>query len=160
MQLLIPPEITEKLIADLAKAGSREIGGILMGEHLAEGMFRLKDLTLQRRGGSFAYFTRVVRDIVDPLRKFFRATNYDYTRFNYLGEWHSHPSFIPEPSHTDHATMRDILSDPIVGANFVVLLIVKLGPHHTLEGSVTVYEHGHRECRGTLILENEHDQTE
>src|SRR6266568_3134633 len=107
MQLLLPPEITEKLTAALAKAESCEIGGILMGEYIAEGLFRVKDLTIQRRGGSFAHFMRVVQDMIGPLWHFFRATHYDFARFNYLGEWHSHPSFIPEPSKTDHETMQD-----------------------------------------------------
>jgi hypothetical protein len=35
-------------------------------------------------------------------------------------------------------------------------LIVRLGPHHTLEGSVTVYQPGGKQFRGQLILENEH----
>jgi hypothetical protein len=60
------------------------------------------------------------------LLAFFEHANHDYERFNYIGEWHSHPCFAPEPSLRDDASMRQIVEDPQVGAHFVVLLVVKL----------------------------------
>ena len=155
MQLLLPPEIRQRLITALTKAAHREIGGILMGEHLAENVFRVKDLTIQRHGGGFAAFLRVVQDVVEPLRSFFRATNNDFKRFNYLGEWHSHPSFVPEPSTTDHETMQGIIEDPKVGAHFVILLVIKLIEESQLESSITVYQAGGRKFRGQLVQEEE-----
>ena len=153
MQLLLPPEVTRKLLAALQKAEQHEIGGVLMGEHVAESVFRVRDLTVQYHGGSFAAFWRVVQDVLMPLRNFFRATGHNFQRFNYLGEWHSHPSFIPEPSATDHRTMRDMIEDPKLGAHFVVLMVVKLDEAHQLHGSVTVYQPGRREFRGELVQE-------
>jgi proteasome lid subunit RPN8/RPN11 len=158
MQLLLPPDVITRLIAALDRAGNREIGGILMGEHVAEGEFRVKDLTIQKRGGTFATFVRVVQDIIGPLRNFFRATNNDYMRFNYLGEWHSHPSFTAVPSDKDHKTMRDIIEDPEVGANFVTLMVVKLDHDRRLEGTVTVYRPRIKEYMGRLILEGNDEQ--
>jgi proteasome lid subunit RPN8/RPN11 len=153
MKLLLPPPLVKRLAIALEKAGTHEIGGILMGKHVTENVFQVTDLTIQRHGGGFATFLRVVQDITEPLRNFFRATNHNYTRFNYLGEWHSHPSFIPEPSSRDHQTMRDIIEDPDVGANFVVLMIVKLNQSRQLEGSVTVYQPNEREFMGELVQE-------
>src|SRR2546426_158241 len=105
MQLLVPPEITSRLVNALTEAGKREIGGILMGEHIGAETFRVKELTIQRKKGTFATFVRIVAEILAPLRAFFDATKHDYTRFNYLGEWHSHHSFLLEPSGQDHITM-------------------------------------------------------
>jgi [CysO sulfur-carrier protein]-S-L-cysteine hydrolase len=153
MQLLLPPEAVERLIVALTKAGRREIGGILMGEHVGEDIFRVRDLTIQYHGGSFATFWRAVQDIVMPLRDFFRATHNNFTRFNYLGEWHSHPSFLPEPSPTDHKTMREMVEDLALGAHFVVLMVVKLNGAEQVRGSVTVYQAGHQELRGELVQE-------
>jgi [CysO sulfur-carrier protein]-S-L-cysteine hydrolase len=155
MQLIIPPNISKKLSDALSKAKTQEIGGILMGEHLAEDRFKVSDITIQRRGGSFASFVRNVRDIVGPLRRFFGATSYNYTRYNYLGEWHSHPSFLLSPSDTDRSTMRDIIEDSQVGANFVVLLIVRLSRLNGIEGSVLVYTPGGIEYLGTVTWESE-----
>lgn len=102
MRLLLPREIREQIETALREAGRNEIGGILMAEHIAENAFRLQSVTIQRRGGSFAAFLRVVEAFIGPLKNFFRRTDYNYTKFNYTGEWHSHPSFVPKPSETDH----------------------------------------------------------
>jgi proteasome lid subunit RPN8/RPN11 len=153
MQILLPDEAANKLTEALKKAGNREIGGILMGEHLSEGVFRVKDLTIQCHGGTFASFTRFLAENLSPLQNFFRETGYDFTRFNYLGEWHSHPAFAPEPSSTDCKTIWEIVEDSTVGANFVVLMIVRLDEATQLEGSVTVFLPGHQMFKGTLIQE-------
>jgi proteasome lid subunit RPN8/RPN11 len=153
VELLLPHEVAERLIDALKKAGPKEIGGILMAEHIDEGVFRVRDLTIQRRGGSFATFIRAVQSVIGPLREFFRITNHNYSRFNYIGEWHSHPSFTPVPSPTDHGTMHSIIENPEVGAFFVVLVIVKFNSAQELEGSVTVYQPGGRRYRGQLVKE-------
>lgn len=153
MELILPPNITRTLNEALSKAGSREIGGILMGEHITENRFQVSDITVQYHGGSFAAFLRVVQEVAGPLRRFFRVTNHDYTRYNYLGEWHSHPSFSLTPSSTDRSTMHDIVKDPRVGANFVVLLIIRLADSNLIKGSVTVYQPGGVEYAGQLVWE-------
>lgn len=139
MHLNLPPELVDRLTAALSRASRQEIGGIMMGEHVAENVFRVRDLTVQYGGGTFATFRRVVQEVIGPLTRFFSDMGHDYRRFNYLGEWHSHPSFAPQPSPIDHRTMLDIVDDPDVGANFVVLLIVRLDEESRLEGTVTVY---------------------
>jgi hypothetical protein len=153
MQLLVPPEIRTQLIDALSTAGHREIGGILMGEHVGPDTFRVKELTIQRRGGTFAAFVRIVSEILAPLRAFFEATKHDYTKFNYLGEWHSHHSFALRPSGRDHTTMYDMVMDPQLGARFVVLLLVKLNDGLQLEGSVTIYQPNQTPFVGSIIQE-------
>ncbi len=140
MHLLIPPEIVERLRTALVHAGSREIGGVLMGEHVGEDTFRVHDLTIQMKGGTFARFVRLVETIAGPLRAFFHATHHRYTKFNYLGEWHSHHSFALQPSGKDHRTMYRMIDDSRLGANFLVLLLVKLEASGELECAVTVYQ--------------------
>jgi [CysO sulfur-carrier protein]-S-L-cysteine hydrolase len=75
MQILLPPDITQRLADALARAGTREIGGVLMGEHIDENVFRVKNITIQHHGGSFAAFMRMVQDVITPLTEFFRVTN-------------------------------------------------------------------------------------
>ena len=153
MNLLLPPEVVSQLVAALAKAGAREIGGVLMGEHVSIDVFRVKELTIQRKGGTFAAFIRLVEGIAGPLSAFFRATNYNYRRFNYLGEWHSHHSFSLTPSGRDHTTMLEMVMDPQLGARFVVLLLVKLNKASQLEHSVTIYQPGARPILGRVMRE-------
>jgi len=154
MQLLIPPDISQQLVDALRQAGQREIGGILMGEHAGPDTFRVKEITIQRKGGTFAAFVRMVEEIFAPLLAFFDDTKHDYTRFNYLGEWHSHHSFVLTPSRQDQMTMFKIVMDSQLGAHFVVLLLVRLGDHGHLEGGVTVYQPNRILFEGKFIQES------
>lgn len=153
MDVLLPAEVASRLVAALRRAGEREIGGILMGEYLAPGSFRVAEATIQPHGGSFAAFLRSLGSALDPLRRFFARTGYDYRRFNYLGEWHSHPSFVLEPSVPDVCSMLEIVEDPQVGATFAVLMIVHLKTKNVLDGTITVFVPGGQRFRGNLIFE-------
>ncbi len=153
MNLLLPRNIADRIIDALLQAGAREIGGILMGEHVGPDTFRVQDITIQHSGGTFAAFTRLVDRIIGPLRVFFRATNFDYTRFNYIGEWHSHHSFALRPSGSDHDAMREIVADSKVGAQFAVLLLVKLDRHKRLDLGLTVYQPDIEPVLGKVVCE-------
>ena len=76
------------------------------------------------------------------MKKFFAHTGSDFTRFNYLGEWHSHPSFAPVPSTVDVETMQSMAADPSVGANFLVLLIAKRDAAGNFQASATAFAAG------------------
>ena len=139
MKIHLPTDIKKRLIPALEKAGTREIGGVLMGEHVDEAEFRVVDLTIQKQLGSVAFFVRLVTDAVGSLKGFFKQTGHNYRKFNYLGEWHSHPSFPPVPSQKDAQSMLEIVTDPDTGANFAVLLIVKLKEMQEIEATATVF---------------------
>jgi integrative and conjugative element protein (TIGR02256 family) len=126
-----------------------------MAEHVARNKFVVRDVTIHRRG-TLASFLRRIEDAWAVMTRFFETTKRDYRRFNYIGEWHSHPRFEPVPSNTDHQSMRDIVSDPTVGANFVVLLILRLDAFGGLVGSVHTYTpNGTIEPAGLKILPND-----
>jgi hypothetical protein len=62
-----------------------------------------------------------------------------HSRFNYLGEWHSHPSFSTIPSDKDIQTMQSIVEDPHVGANFLVLLVCKQTTRSAVEATAMAF---------------------
>jgi [CysO sulfur-carrier protein]-S-L-cysteine hydrolase len=152
MKLLLPSDIAGRLSDAIKRTGRREIGGILMAEHTGDDEFRIKEVTIQMRGGTFSTFVRLVEEFVRPLRQFFVRTEHNYRRFNYLGEWHSHHSFALQPSPEDDRSMRDIVDDPEVGANFIVLLLLKVN-QKDLQGSVTVYLPNDVISSGEFLLE-------
>ena len=126
MRLRLAPDQTERLAATLKRSGRRETGGQLFGEQIAPSDFLVTDLTIQARAGTIARF---VVDLLQAARdavRFFNRTEHRYTRFNYVGEWHSHPSFAVRPSRTDVATMRELVQDPEFRGSFAVLMIVRL----------------------------------
>ncbi len=139
MKIIVPFHLQQALVEALQKAGSKEIGGIMMGEHYDIDEFYITDVTIQTEKGTVASFVRLMSQTVSSLKNFFKITKKNYTRFNYIGEWHSHPSFNPVPSAKDIKSMSEIIGDIRVGANFVVLLIVKLNNRNSLEGSATIF---------------------
>lgn len=154
MKIYLPNQIERRLIDALEKAGSKEVGGVLMGEHLGEAEFRIVDLTIQKRRGTVAFFVRLVADAVASLQRFFKQTGYNYRKFNYLGEWHSHPSFLPTPSRKDVQSMLEIVADPDIGANFVILLIVRDKDAQEIEATATAFLTNSRYFECKLIKES------
>lgn len=122
----ISNEIRDRMKRALRRAGSREIGGILMGQELAHGHFAVVDFSLDEISGERAHFVRDADHHRHALEQFFDRTGHDYRAFNYLGEWHSHPSFTARPSITDVRSMQDLVEGER-DIEFAVLLIVRLG---------------------------------
>ncbi|MES2784733.1 MAG: Mov34/MPN/PAD-1 family protein [Pseudomonadota bacterium] len=151
LKITLPLEIQETIHQALVQAGSRECGGVLMGEHVGHNHFAVRAVTVQKAGG-FAWFVRSVANAVQAVRRFLSAKGNDFRRFNYLGEWHSHPSFSVNPSQKDNDTMRRMAADPAVGANFLVLVIFRLDPG-TLVGSAHTYLPDGRMLPSTLDWE-------
>lgn len=118
LSLFLPRTITTKLEESLLRAGNLECGGILLGEHVDVNEFAIREITIQG-AGTISRFVRKVEGAIAALGKFFKRHGNDYARFNYLGEWHSHPLFEPRPSSVDHNSMVEIVTNPEVGANFV-----------------------------------------
>lgn len=137
LRVTVPTEVQAVVSDALSKAGNRECGGLLLGEHAGVNHYVVRKLTVQKPG-AIASFVRSLTGVMSTVIAFCRANGGNFTKFNYLGEWHSHPLFSVQPSAQDHSTMRDLVTDDSVGANFVVLLIFRLGSRG-LEGSAHTY---------------------
>ncbi len=137
-------------MADLNRARHKEIGGVLFGEQIAEGDFRIVETTRQRFfGGTATTFKRrggMARKEILALHEKFGG---DPNRFNYLGEWHSHPNAPARPSFQDETTMHNLLADQSGVVNFLVLIIVKLDEQAQLHiGARTYLASGHNlDCK-------------
>lgn len=151
--IALPVDMQRLLAAALAKAGSSECGGVLLGEHTGLNQFAVRSLTVQKPG-AVASFMRSMTGVLAAIRRYYSSKSNDYKRFNYLGEWHSHPLFSVSPSSRDHSTMVELATDRRVGANFVVLLIVRL-VGGKLKGSVHTYLPDGSVHSSTLELEME-----
>lgn len=142
MKLLVTQHIVQLLQRELDLAGRREIGGVLVGECLSADTFRLMDMSVQRTGGGATHFVREVEPHRTFLESFFDRTSRQFERFNYLGEWHSHPTVPALPSLTDITSMQSIVDDVAVGAGFAVLLITRKRFLGSLELSASAFRSG------------------
>lgn len=151
LTLVLPRDIQAKLLGALKSAGKREVGGVLMAAHVGPNRFEVMDVTVHKRG-AIASFIRRIEDALGRLQAFFSSTGNQYSKFNYIGEWHSHPMFTPVPSQPDDISMHEIADDPKVGANFVVLLIVKLDSSGAMVAGVHTYLPGGIKHRSSVCL--------
>lgn len=111
-----------------------------MAEQIEPGSFRLIDFSVDSRTGGAAHFVRSVEDHRAALETFFERTGADYARFNYLGEWHSHPNHLPVPSSEDVLSMENLVSGER-DIHFAVLLIVR-ATWRRLACTATLFEQG------------------
>lgn len=149
IEVLLSPRCVRKLKRELRAAGRNEIGGVLAAEQIADGMFLIKDLSVQRNGTP----TSFVRDPARHrkfMRRFHLVTGNRPERFNYLGEWHSHPSFPAFPSLPDMRQMHAEIHHPEQSSTFLILLIVKLGLGGALVGSTHAFRRTHPPIRVVL----------
>lgn len=138
IDIVLSTRCARKLKKELRAAGRNEIGGVLAGEDLGAGRFLIKDLSIQRDGTP----CRFVRDPArhrNFMRRFHLLTGNNHERYNYLGEWHSHPSFLALPSGPDVRAMLSEIMDAEQKANFLVLFVVKLGRDGGLIGSTHAF---------------------
>jgi [CysO sulfur-carrier protein]-S-L-cysteine hydrolase len=135
MRLRLPNDQLTLLRDALRRGGTKEIGGQIFGEQLAPSDFLASELTFQKRPGTFARF---VVDLLQAARdavRFFDRSKHHYHRFNYIGGWHSHPSFAVRPSDVDVTAMRRLVSDPSFEGRFAVLMITRLDGDHLTSGA-------------------------
>jgi [CysO sulfur-carrier protein]-S-L-cysteine hydrolase len=137
----IPASVKSRLRQALRRAGQIEIGGVLMGEQIEPGRFRVVDISIDEQTGGRAHFVRGQEAHSKALDEFFQRTGNEYARFNYLGEWHSHPSFSVSPSATDRHAMCSLVHGER-GIDFAVLLIVRLYWRCVLRLSCTLFQRG------------------
>lgn len=125
-----------KMVDDCNKAGTRETGGILIGQYsndkstalITEVSSRPKDSI-----SSSATFQRGAFGLKELLAA--RWTEGLY----YIGEWHFHPGGSPEPSRPDTYAMRSIAANSNYSCPEPILLIVGGHPPKRVTLSVTVF---------------------
>lgn len=142
MQLLIPNEVLRKIRYHMILAGRREIGGMVMGEEVGDQKFRIVDFSVDTKSGTRSSFVRDSDQHEQALKEFFEKSGKDYRRFNYLGEWHTHPCFSVHPSLQDIDAMQELV-DGSEGVSFAVLLIARLRWYWRFECSAHLFVRGH-----------------
>lgn len=150
MRIDLGHDVRSRLQKALRQAGRREIGGMIFAEQIASNHFCVIDFSLDAHSGSSATFDRDPDVHRQALDDFFRRTGYDFTRFNYLGEWHSHPSFSAHPSLHDIATMTDLVENA-EEIGFAVLMIVRLRLWLWIDCTFTAFSRGASPIRSGIL---------
>ncbi len=123
--IIIDSDIRGRISTHLRRSGKHEVGGILLGEQIAPSSFRLVDFSIDNITGSDAHFHRSPEQHNAAIERFFKKTRHNFSKHNYLGEWHSHPRFPVSPSPQDYMSMQDLVRSE-KNILFAALLIVRL----------------------------------
>ena len=140
MRIRIERRTLDDWVKYLKRAGPREIGGVLFGEQLGEGYFRIVEATRQcSEAGTYSRFCRKGTQACKDIMSLHRRYGGRPEQFNYLGEWHSHPNAPALPSPRDETTMTQLLAEQAGAVNFLVLVVVRISPVGVLEISARTY---------------------
>jgi [CysO sulfur-carrier protein]-S-L-cysteine hydrolase len=140
-ELILSDAIVGRMRVGLRRAKHREIGGILMARQIAPGCFDIVDFSVDELTGERAHFVR------DPtfhnafLDQFFEKTGNDFKRYNYIGEWHSHPQLPILPSFTDIESMEDLVNSER-NIPFAILLVVRSDTPSEFVAAATFHQRG------------------
>lgn len=149
IEVVLNSRCVRKLKRELRAAGQKEIGGVLAAEQVGDGRFLVVDLSVQRNG-THSHFERDPVQHREFIWRFHERMGHNPERFNYLGEWHSHPAYPATPSDVDFCQMQYLVEDAEQKSSFLVLMIVKLGPNGDLRGSAYGFRPGFAPVRARL----------
>lgn len=149
IEVVLNSRCVRKLRRELVNAGANEIGGVLAAEQIGDGKFLVLDLSVQRDGTN-THFERDPVQHVEFIKKFHERMGSQPEKFNYLGEWHSHPSYQAIPSKEDIIQMQKLVKDDEQASTFLTLMVVKLDAQGLLRGSVYGFRPNQMPVRGKL----------
>jgi [CysO sulfur-carrier protein]-S-L-cysteine hydrolase len=153
LSLTVPRSQLAKLRIHLKKGGNREIGGWLVAEQTAPGKFELVGLTVDLEVGTRDRFDSLPEPHSQQMDRILLENSGRAGRVDYLGEWHSHPTFPPIPSQIDVAAMTDMVESN--GPSFAALVIVRLMADASIQATITTFKRGQLPEAGQLIIADE-----
>lgn len=150
LSLTVPLLQLAKLQLYLKKGGNREIGGWMVAEQTAPGQFELVGLTVDLEVGTRDRFDSLPEPHSQQMDQILLENSARAGRIDYLGEWHSHPTFPPIPSEIDVASMTDMVENS--GPSFAVLVIVRLMSNALIQATITTFQRGKLPEAGQLMI--------
>lgn len=123
LNILLPETIWQAIQAEVVRFYPNECGGILIGRIDAGTDTAVIEQMIMpaKNTATPVFFKRLAKGINQLLSDLFKKSD-GVSR--YLGEWHSHPNSIPEPSFIDLSTMRKIAANKNITIKTPLLLIV------------------------------------
>lgn len=121
-------EIQKALLDELYQHGlshyPKEYGGLLIGRYTDDRLTAVIEKTIlpKRYKASRYYFERGSEGLKEELEALYQQE----PKLFYIGEWHTHPNGLVDPSGRDKATMAQLIKDGNVFINNPILLIVAI----------------------------------
>jgi len=153
LEIIIPAKITSLIKKHIDKYSPLETKGALFAEHLGDNIFKIDSVYLEPKPGTTTYVKLVVNRVYQAFQNsFHKKHQYHFSKFNYIGDWHSHPLFECIPSSFDVEEVQKDLKNS--NANFLVQLILKVN-QDKLIGNAFYYSNQVSAKKIHLVIEND-----
>jgi proteasome lid subunit RPN8/RPN11 len=149
--LIIPKKIRNDIYEYVNKYSPNETKGALFAEKLDDETYKVEAVYFEKKVGTFAFVTLFNNERYKKFcANYFNKYKNQYEIHNYIGDWHSHPSFSCVPSLYDkNEVIKDLKNS---NANFLIQLIVKI-EKNCLVGNAFLYNNQVTALKIKLIIE-------
>lgn len=138
MTIEIPKPISELLKRELEVMNQNETRGSFFAERVNGALFKVNDVYFSKKRGTFSFIKMLIGDEYKKFQKnYHKKYFFEYEKYNYIGDWHSHPSFSCLPSSYDIAEAIDDFKKS--NANFIIQIIIKI-ENDKLVGNAFLYD--------------------
>lgn len=125
MKIIVQKTVINRMINALKRAGLNETKGACFASKTSDDCYSIEDVFLSKEKGTTVFSNLKINYSYKCFEKrYFKKHKYDYVNHNYIGDWHSHPSFDCLPSNYDKKEAFEELYNS--NARFLIQLIVKL----------------------------------
>lgn len=152
MRIIVPKEVTNKILPTILEAGSLETKGALFARYVSLDCYEIEDVYISKIKGTNFFSNLIINHSYRKFEKrYYKKFKYDYENHNYIGDWHSHPLFECNPSSYDISEAFDELNNS--NANFLIQLILK-SEDGVLKGNCFLYKRGGVKEKCDLVINN------
>ena len=125
MKIIIKKEVANKIKEKILDDMPNESKGACFAYHKDEEVFEIIDTYISKYKGTKFFANLIVNRKYKKFEKlFYKSKGHDYKHYNYIGDWHSHPSFECVPSIFDKKEIDDELNHS--NAYFLIQIILKV----------------------------------
>ncbi len=122
LRLIIDHDVYEKIVLATQKHFPNEFGGVLVGSYDSRKSATIKGIICPKEyENSPVFFKRYSKFINKQLKKIYSESN---GAIYYLGEWHSHPNMVANPSAHDKKSMQKLVTESDLKITNPILLII------------------------------------
>lgn len=116
-------KVVDILLSYSQGKNSNEVGGILIGSVSIQGDILVKDITMpypEDSSSTVSFIRKSIKHVLKVKKQYMESKGY----MNYLGNWHTHPHYYPNPSNRDIKSWIESIMYEKTEAEFIIFIIV------------------------------------
>jgi proteasome lid subunit RPN8/RPN11 len=125
LEIIIPKKISLILIKQISKHSPLETKGALFAEDLGNDTFKIDEVYLEPKPGTTTFVKLYInQEYLSFQKNYHKFRKNNFSKYNYIGDWHSHPLFECLPSSYDVSEVEEDIKKS--NAIFLVQIILKV----------------------------------